>query len=397
MAHLKFRNVNDAFSSLVHVFARKDSQLRRIPHSTLPIAEVTTRNGPVLQIVEPVIVSYSHSTERVLFNQARDANPFFHLYESLWMLAGRNDIAPLDYYLGGRYSQFSDDKTTANGAYGYRWRKANPHQHWKTSSEQEIQYTDQLAVIVAHLKKKPEDRRCVLQMWNVQDDLLKMETSKDVCCNLCALFLIRVVPNPPEMKGLDRRFLDMTVMNRSNDLANGMLGANVVHFSFLHEYMAAQLDVEVGVYNQISNNLHIYTESFGGFPAEKWLADETPNYYGFADNDPTETPLTLKMVPLVKDPVAFDQELPEVVNAFNGAETLARVVPRFSEPFFEDVASPMLMAFRQHKNRDYEAALFWINNVLADDWRITSRNWILKRQKNWEEKQRGISTSPNEG
>ena len=31
--------------------------------------------------------------ERVLLYPERNANPFFHLYESLWMLAGRNDVA----------------------------------------------------------------------------------------------------------------------------------------------------------------------------------------------------------------------------------------------------------------------------------------------------------------
>ena len=388
MAHLKFRNVNDAFSSLVHVFAHKDSQHRRIPHSTLPIASVQTRNGPVWQIMEPVITTYEKPCERVLFNQARDCNVFFHLYEALWMLAGRNDVAPLDYYLGGRYSQFSDDKTTANGAYGYRWRKANPHQHWKTSSEQEMQYTDQLAVIIAHLKKKPEDRRCVLQMWNVQDDLLKMETSRDVCCNLCALFLLRDRGEPwPAMEGSPRHVLDMTVMNRSNDLANGMLGANVVHFSFLQEYMAAHLGVEVGVYNQISNNLHVYTESFGGFPAEKWLEEyrspETSTATWYTDD-------ATNMVPLVKDPATFDQELPEFVQIHGTGDEVTMQQEQFleslTEPFLEHVAHPMLMAFHAHKCRFYTDALKWIDLVRADDWREAGLNWITKRKENWEAK-----------
>ena len=382
--HYHYRNVNDAFRGLVKAFANSEDQ-------SVEIRQVLTRNGPVLQIMEPTIITYERPTERVLFNQARDCNPFFHLYESLWMLVGRNDVAPLDYYLGGRYSQFSDDTKTANGAYGYRWRKADPHLHWKTSSEQETQYTDQLAVIVEHLKKKPEDRRCVLQMWNVQDDLLKMGTSKDVCCNLCALFLLRDDPvyDDPNVSDQDfgeRRFLDMTVMNRSNDLANGMLGANVVHFSFLQEYVAARLGVEVGVYNQVSNNLHIYTESFGGFPAEKWLADKTPNYYGFADNDPKETPLTLTMVPLVQDPATFDRELPLIVQAFSSGDSDSHTRAVYSEPFFETVAKPMLWAFRMHKSREYDYALKSIKEVKADDWRIAGRNWILKRQKNWEAK-----------
>ena len=35
-----------------------------------------------------------------------------------------------------------------------------------------------------------ESRRAVLQMWNVEDDLLKVDSSRDVCCNLSVLFTV---------------------------------------------------------------------------------------------------------------------------------------------------------------------------------------------------------------
>jgi hypothetical protein len=47
----------------------------------------------VLVSQTPVVTCYSAPTQRVLFSPMRDANPFFHLMEALWMLAGRDDVA----------------------------------------------------------------------------------------------------------------------------------------------------------------------------------------------------------------------------------------------------------------------------------------------------------------
>lgn len=378
--HLKHRNVNQAFVGLV----------AGIANGQISTIKAETRNGPVLQVEDPITVTYEKPLERVLFNQARDCNPMFHLYEALWMLAGRNDVAPLNYYLSGKYNLYSDDTVTANGAYGYRWRHALPSRkgdsdapYWDCSVEPPVKVSDvdQLQVIIDHLKERPTDRRCVLQMWNVEDDLLKMKTSRDVCCNLSVMFgLRRVVVDPRHpIRNDDYTALDITVTNRSNDLIYGMLGANVVHFSFLQEYMAAQLGVEVGKYHQFSNNLHVYTETNSGFKPNEWLAEEFVDYRK-----------EWKHVPLVKDPKAFDEELPRFVEANyetqdhpwnNGNSTV------WQEPFLNTVAQPMFHAFSMHKYRDYEAAAYWCDLIAADDWRLASTNWINKRRKNWEAKQ----------
>src|SRR4051812_37796218 len=50
-----------------------------------------SRYGPVLEHPEPVTTVYRKPWQRVLFDEVRDANPFFHFFESLWMLGGRND------------------------------------------------------------------------------------------------------------------------------------------------------------------------------------------------------------------------------------------------------------------------------------------------------------------
>ncbi|MCK9568820.1 thymidylate synthase, partial [Candidatus Pacearchaeota archaeon] len=271
--HLKTRNVNTAFQTLVS----------GIYTGSIPTVHRSSRAGDVLQVEEPVIVTYSHPRERVLFNKKRDAPCFFTLFESLWMLAGRNDVAPLAYYNSQIADIASDDGKTFNGAYGYRWR--NGYGGQEAGGDGPYPYTedrrvDQLSIIIDQLRRKPESRRCVLQMWEVESDLLKIDETKDCCCNLSVLFSIRNEPfdclDPTDpavfMPASDRvyRYLDMTVYNRSNDMIWGALGANVVHFSFLQEYVANCLGVEVGSYNQVSNNLHVYTERW---EPEKWLAE----------------------------------------------------------------------------------------------------------------------------
>lgn len=349
---LIYNNVNDAFQRLVTLFSQQEFKYLTTQES---------RNGPVMMIPEPVIVTYLHPTQRVLFNQARDANPFFHLFESLWMLAGRNDVEPLKYYVS-TIDNYSDDGYTLHGAYGHRWRKFFER--------------DQLAEIVDELKASPTSRRCVLQMWSVEDDLGR--NGKDVPCNTHAYFSIRKIDGSAGFMGSEgwsgppvTNHLDMTVCNRSNDLVWGMLGANVVHFSFLQEYMAACLGVQVGRYHQITNNLHAYKNNWK--PVE-WLADTEPDHYN-------SRPFSLvHQTSLVSNPVVFNKECKHMVNCIDGT---------YEEPFLRDVAQPMLAAFRKHKQRQYigdHGAITLIERVHNFDWRIVGRNWLQKRKDNWEAK-----------
>lgn len=345
--HFNVQNVNDAFTILVS----------GIHSQRISTDASESRVGSVLRITEPVIVSYTRPTERVLFNRARDSNCFFTLYESLWMLAGRQDIAPLDYYSSGYSKQVQDgDSPNANGAYGYRWR--NHRRNPQIEGLYNANTIDQLAVLIDHIKRKPETRRAVLQMWTVDSDLLKVDSTKDTCCNLSCVF---------QTRGDN---LDMTVYNRSNDIVWGMLGANAVHFSFLQEYVAACVGRGVGRYHQVSCDAHVYTERF---EPEKWLTDTE---YG--------TPYPAPTYPLVKDPATFDAEVVEFVER-HSKDACARET--YTEPFLKNVAQPMMLAFHKHKQRDYPACLRQLNAVAAPDWRMAGWDWVQKRMASWAAKE----------
>jgi len=378
--HLKYRNVNEAFRDLVEMFCNRTFSRVGGPDTVA----TSSRNGPVLYIQEPVTITYTHPRERVLFNEARDANPFFHLYESLWMLVGRNDVAPLQYYVS-TIDQFSDDGVTFNGAYGWRWRHSRPGDGRYTMSNM----TDQLKLIIEHLKAKPNSRRAVLHMSNVEDDLLKMDTTKDQCCNLVVTFLIREEghcgycydgepsernPHDPDSAGCKTKHLDMTVFNRSNDMIWGMLGANVVHFSMLQEYMAACIGVEVGHYHQITNNLHVYEWNF---KPEEWL-DPTDDFdYRTAEFGEYLVTSNWKPFPLVQDPATFDREVVEFVERHSEDALTAN----YKEPFLQKVAQPVCGAYHHYKRKNYGFALLVADTIASDDWRIACVNWLKRRME----------------
>jgi len=291
------------------------------------------------------------------------------------MLAGRNDVAPLNYY-AGNMKDYSDDGKTLNGAYGYRWRHESVRDYVIDRPGHYTMFNkdcDQLNILVDHLKADPTSRRAVLAMWNVEDDLLKVDSSKDVCCNLNVMFSLReeTVKGEPDEIWPWKRFLDMTVTNRSNDMIWGMLGANYVHFTFLQEYMAARLGVEVGVYHHFTNNLHVYESNW---KPEEWLADQEQMSY--KPNTDCQ-----KLVVNVAD---FERELLSVVGNGYGKGIIGTLdSARFKEPFFTDVAIPMIHTFSSHKDRDYELALKYCGCITSEDWRIAATNWIKKRQANY--------------
>ena len=345
--HLKYRNVNSAFAAIV----------RDIHDGTILVHVEPSRVGEVLRIPEPIILTYFRPQERVLFNRARDCNPFFHLFESLWMLAGRRDADPLAYFTP-RIRSFSDDGTHLHGAYGHRWRY-----HFGG---------DQLEMIIKELSDNPRSRRCVLSMWDatVPDpsgnsrigaaDLVNAcQGGKDVPCNLSVVFDIE------DDGHSGKKYLNMSVFNRSNDILWGMLGANVVHFSFLQEYVAQCIGVSVGVYNQISTNAHFYSEYW---EPEKWLKDETADAYLFGDE---------KHFPLVADREVFDREVRQFIDDWD-----SRPDDYWTDPFLRDVALPMCLAFMAHKQRDYPLAFNHLEGVQAADWRGAGRNWVFKRMQN---------------
>jgi hypothetical protein len=321
------RNVNDALARALSLI--KDNSTSE-----------TSRNGPVLVFKEPVTTVYSHPRERVLFSPLRDANPFFHLMESIWMLAGRNDVV-FPQQFNKRFGSYSDDGKTQPGAYGFRWRKFFGY--------------DQLRPLVDELRTNPDTRRAVLAMWDGGTIALEGSThagdlrrlrqgTKDAPCNTHIYF--------------DRRSgaLNMTVCCRSNDLFWGAYGANAVHFSVLQEWVAFAVGVPVGVYRQMSNNLHLYTDVVNPKRLNE-LSDDSYHANAYTRAIPP------RIFRLVNHDAWMWLEDAEKFCAGQLAD--------FREPFFWEVALPMLRAWKDRT--------MW-QCIAAEDWRLAVSQWVARRE-----------------
>jgi hypothetical protein len=108
------RNVNDALGTGLALFDESTNVKRQ---QCRPNAAGNT----TLEHDGLVVTHYSHPCERVLFSPRRNANPFFHFFEALWILAGSNDVQWLSHF-NKRMAEFSDNGRTFHGAYGYRLR-----------------------------------------------------------------------------------------------------------------------------------------------------------------------------------------------------------------------------------------------------------------------------------
>jgi thymidylate synthase len=312
-----------------------------------------SRAGGTIEYPEPVCTVYERPLERVLFDGVRDANPFFHLLEALWMLAGRRDVAWLARF-NQRMATYSDDGIVFNAAYGYRWR-----QQFDLSAAHGRPFRDQLTTIVDLLRKDPDSRRAVLQIWDAEADL--GVASKDLACNTQAMFKVRAGR------------LSMTVSNRSNDIIWGCYGANAVHFSILLEYMAARIGVEAGVYRQISDSYHAYEETWSKISG---IADRF-------DGDPYALG-RVGVYPLVGDPENFDADLfqwlenpPDDMSLEQWDREAAR--GSAPNPYFLHVATPLYNGWFAYKRKDRAAALAWVERCAATDWRRGAREWFERR------------------
>lgn len=287
-----------------------------------------SRAGDVIAFPYPVMTVTENPTCRVLFDPVRDANPFFHLMESLWMINGRSDADFLNLFVKDFGERFAESNGHIWGAYGHRWRR-------------EFGF-DQLEETIKRLKQDPNDRRVVISMWDPEDDFTV--SKKDHPCNTHMY--------PRIVNGV----LDLTICVRSNDVIWGCYGANAVHLSMVQEYLAGRIGVPVGKMYQMSNNLHVYTEVYD----KVWPGQKRDLYLtGEAIPDP-----------IMEYPDHWDRDLE---NFFIGEDT------EYVNSWFTMTAAPMARVHDMWKSGDKTGALELTNTIRARDWRIACYQWMSRR------------------
>ena len=289
-----------------------------------------SRNGRVWSITEPVIATLHNPTYRVLFNPARDANPFFHIAEVVWMFSGSNNVQFIEQF-NKRYREYADGGIV-HGAYGNRWLH-----HFGQ---------DQIEAAGMALQKDNANRRVVMGMWDPRVDL--GANKKDVPCNTQVMF--RAVDDT----------LDMLITNRSNDMVWGMMGANIVHFTYLQEAVAFIAGLELGNYRVVTNNLHVYPD----------MSRFQEIYDGGLHSDPYG-PYYPDQYPLLQPGECWEALKTDCQVYLETLDWRSE----YTTLWFRKVALPMMEAYL-HKGAERED---WVSEVAAEDWRLAATEWIARR------------------
>ncbi|PLX82251.1 MAG: hypothetical protein C0617_14055 [Desulfuromonas sp.] len=168
--------------------------------------------------------------ERLLEIPGRLLNPFFLIGELLWILRGSDNVGEIEYYLS-LIRKYSDDGVSLHGAYGPRLFGRHKHQK-----------INQAHALVEKLRKDPDSRQAVLQIYLPQAD---WAPTLDVPC-LCQIqFLIR-----------DHKLHAIATM-RSQDVFRGM-PYDVAWMSLLQEHISMQLNIDLGSFTHVCGSLHLY-------------------------------------------------------------------------------------------------------------------------------------------
>jgi thymidylate synthase len=174
--------------------------------------------GILLQITNP---------RARLSRSERKGTLFSCLGELLWYLAKTKDLRFISYYVP-RYEDESEDGQTVYGGYGPRLFKMDGH--------------NQVKNVTKLLKKNPDSRRAVIQLFDASDIAVR---HTEIPCTCTLQFMIR------------HGHLHMFTNMRSNDAFLG-LPHDVFAFTMLQEIMARTLGVELGTYNHAVGSLHLY-------------------------------------------------------------------------------------------------------------------------------------------
>ena len=286
----------------------------------------SSRNGDVLSLQEPLMVTVENPNRRVNVDPIRRCNPFFHVMEFVWMMSGSNSPEWISTF-NKRFVEYADKYSgLIHGAYGNRWRA-----HFDI---------DQIVTATEMLKEDPTSRRVVLGMWDAVTDLGTHHN--DLPCN--THIYLRIVNGE----------LDMTVCNRSNDVIWGMTGANAVHMTMLQELMAQEIGVKLGRYTVMTNNAHVYLDLDG----VRDMLSSTNVYYPSFDG---VTPVGYEPVPLLKDGEKLGDFLVECEQFVSG-------VTKADNSWLTKVAGPM---YELWFNRE-----LGIEPIVDAGWRAACQQWL---------------------
>jgi thymidylate synthase len=153
------------------------------------------------------------------------------IHELLWFLQGSTNIKYLKENGVGIWDEWADENGELGKVYGYQWRS------WQT----EQGGIDQIANVVAQIKKNPDSRRLIVSAWNVAD----IEGMALPPCH--ALFQFYVAEGR----------LSCQLYQRSADVFLGV-PFNIASYALLTQMIAQVCDLQLGDFVHTLGDAHLY-------------------------------------------------------------------------------------------------------------------------------------------
>ena len=275
-----------------------------IEHILATGENINPTKGPAKEL-SGVLLEISNPRARISRTETK-GKPFSCLGELLWYLAKTNDLGFITYYIP-LYKSFSDDGQTVFGGYGprlFNWRGMN-----------------QFAKVADMLRKKPDSRQAVIQLFDAQDTVT---FHKDIPCTCTLQFMIR------------QNQLNMFTYMRSNDVFVG-LPHDIFSFTMLQEIMARTLSVGLGWYKHAVGSLHLYAKSVPN--AQRLLGE------GWQ-------PTALPMPPMPKgDPQPAIDSVLHAEHSIRTGQSIDTTILSDLDPYWADLIR-LLQVFRLSKDGD---------------------------------------------
>ncbi|HSN46974.1 MAG TPA: thymidylate synthase [Casimicrobiaceae bacterium] len=154
------------------------------------------------------------------------------IHELLWFLRGESNVRSLQAAGVTIWDEWADADGNLGPVYGHQWRS------WPTPDGGHV---DQIAQLVAEIRRNPDSRRLIVSAWNV-GDIPRMKLPP---CHAFFQFYVA-----------DRR-LSCQLYQRSADIFLGV-PFNIASYALLTHMVAQQCDLEAGEFIWTGGDCHLY-------------------------------------------------------------------------------------------------------------------------------------------
>jgi thymidylate synthase len=213
------------FDTFTDAYRAVLAHVRHCPQYTTP-----TRAKSAIEATN-VSFTISNPVARTPYVAARRTNIVFNHAEVLWYLSGRDDAATMVYYAPTLAKLSGDGKTLTGTAYGPR-----------LFAPSTVDGLSQFERVLRLVRDDPDTKRAAMLLMT--PDELTDPDNPDVACTLGLQFLLR------------GGRLNMAAFMRGNDAVIGLLG-DTFAFTFIQEFAAHLLGVEIGSYSHHVGSMHI--------------------------------------------------------------------------------------------------------------------------------------------